>query len=87
MWETDEFLGKGCLTCVDGMFIALDEKSGEVVMFEASDVRWKEHGRFQLGPLSEKRSRRGGIWTHPVVSGGKLYLKDQENLFCYDISE
>ena len=87
MWETDEFLGKGCLTCVDGMFLALDEKSGEVVMFEASDVRWKEHGRFQLGPLSEKRSRRGGIWTHPVVSGGKLYLKDQENLFCYDISE
>lgn len=87
MWSNEDELGKGCVTCVDGMLIAVDEKSGEVAMFEASDVRWKEHGRFQLGPLSEKRSRQGGIWTHPVVSGGKLYLKDQEILYCYDVSK
>jgi hypothetical protein len=25
------------------------------------------------------------IWTHPVVSGGKLYLRDQELLFSFDV--
>jgi outer membrane protein assembly factor BamB len=24
-------------------------------------------------------------WSHPVVVGGKLYLREQDNLFCYDI--
>ena len=25
------------------------------------------------------------IWVHPVVSGGKLYLRDQELLFAYEV--
>lgn len=86
VWSSEE-LGKGCVTCVDGKLIAVDERSGEVVLLDATDVDWRERGRFELSPHSEKRSRRGGIWTHPVVSGGKLFLKDQEILYCYDVSE
>jgi hypothetical protein len=26
------------------------------------------------------------VWTHPVVSGGRLYLRDQELLFSFDVS-
>ncbi|MEN9635800.1 MAG: hypothetical protein RL077_4204, partial [Verrucomicrobiota bacterium] len=25
------------------------------------------------------------IWTHPVVSNGKLYLRDQDLIYCYDV--
>jgi len=26
-------------------------------------------------------------WPHPVVAGGKLYIRDQDKLFCYDIKQ
>ena len=48
---------------------------------------WEEKGRFQLDPQSEYRSPRGKIWTHPTIANGKLYLRDQEIVYCYDISE
>jgi hypothetical protein len=27
----------------------------------------------------------GGLWA-PLVAGKKLYLRDQDQLFCYDIA-
>jgi hypothetical protein len=39
-----------------------------------------------LEPQTTKRSPQGRIWTHPVIANGKLYLRDQELLSCYDIS-
>ena len=48
---------------------------------------WNEQGRFTLEPQSKLRSRDGKIWTHPVISNGRLYLRDQELLFCFDVME
>jgi hypothetical protein len=31
------------------------------------------------------RPPRGQIWTPPVVANGKLYLRDQDLLFCFDV--
>jgi len=36
-------------------------------------------------PQSEKRNPRGAIWVHPVIANGKLFLRDQEIINCYDI--
>ena len=30
--------------------------------------------------------RSAAIWTHPVVANGRLYLRDQELIFCYEVS-
>ncbi|MEC9054013.1 MAG: hypothetical protein VX633_01810 [Verrucomicrobiota bacterium] len=27
----------------------------------------------------------GKVWTHPVVVNGKLYLRDQDLVFCFDV--
>jgi outer membrane protein assembly factor BamB len=78
-------LGKGAIHCADGMLYLLDEKSGDVVLIEASPKGWNESGRFTLSPLSEKRNPKGGIWPHPVVSNGKLYLRDQEYIYCFNV--
>ncbi len=86
LWEEEE-LGKGSVTYADGCLYLLDEKSGEVVLAEASDAAWREKGRFTLSPQTEQRSRSGGIWTHPVIANGYLYLKDQEILYCYKITK
>ena len=69
----------------DGMLYCLDESKGTVVLVEASPKGWNEKGRFTLSPQTEKRSSQGKVWTHPVVVDGKLYLRDQELLYCYDV--
>jgi hypothetical protein len=32
------------------------------------------------------RKKSGKIWTPPVVANGRLYLRDQELIFCYDVA-
>lgn len=84
-WNERGALGKGCVTYADGMLYCVDEGSGEVALVEATTKRWNEVSRFKLTPQTTRRSPRGRIWTHPVVSNGKLYLRDQDLLFCYDV--
>lgn len=84
VWASKNF-GKGAIHYADGKFYCLDERSGVVALVEASDKEWKEISRFTLSPLSEKRSKQGGIWPHPVVLNGRLYLRDQEYVYCYDV--
>ncbi len=79
-------VGKGAVSSADGMLYCLDEKTGAVVLAAASPKGWKESGRFTLDPQSKIRSPKGHVWTHPVISHGKLYLRDQELIYCFDIS-
>jgi outer membrane protein assembly factor BamB len=85
LWNDKTQLSKGSLTCADGRLYCLEEKSGIVGLLEASPKGYKEHGRFTLDPLTTLRKPSWGIWAHPVVADGKLYLRDQELLFCYDV--
>ncbi|MGH7955536.1 MAG: PQQ-binding-like beta-propeller repeat protein [Opitutaceae bacterium] len=78
-------LGKGAVGYADGMLYCLEESSGTVALVEASPKGWKEHGRFKLDPQTKIRSARGRIWTHPVISNGKLYLRDQDLIYCHDV--
>ncbi len=78
-------LKKGGIGAADGMLYCLEEGSGTVVLVDASPKGWKEHGRFKLTPQTKIRSERGKIWTHPVISHGKLYLRDQDLIYCYDV--
>jgi len=34
---------------------------------------------------SKNRRPSGGLWTHPVIANGRLYVRDQELLFCFDL--
>lgn len=86
VWSHRGF-GKGAVGYADGMLYCVEEGSGTVVLVEASPAGWKEHGRFKLDPQSKIRSSSGRIWTHPVISNGKLYLRDQDLIYCYDIKK
>ena len=78
-------LGKGAIAYADGMLYLLEEGSGTVALIEASPKSWSEKSRFKLEPQTTQRNPQGRIWTHPVISNGKLYLRDQELLFCFDV--
>ena len=84
-WRSKE-LGKGAVTCANEMLYCIGEQDGEVALVEATPESWKEVSRFTLQPQSELRQPRGRIWTHPVVADGKMYLRDQELLFCFDVA-
>lgn len=86
VWSEKTALGKGALAYADGRLYCLAENNGTVVLAEASTKGWKEHGRFKLDPQTTQRNPQGRIWTHPVIVGGKLYLRDQELLHCYDVT-
>ncbi|MEM8944077.1 MAG: PQQ-binding-like beta-propeller repeat protein [Planctomycetota bacterium] len=86
VWLERKALEKGAIAYADGRFYCLGEDTGDVVLISASVEGWEEHGRFTLDPQSELRAPKGRIWTHPVIAGGRMYLRDQQLLYCFDIS-
>lgn len=78
-------LQKGSVHAVDGLLICVNERDGMVSLVEANPEKFVKKGQFKLEPQSRIRSPKGMIWTHPLVLNGKLYLRDQEYIHCYDV--
>lgn len=83
--EKGRFTTKGAVHIADGKLIALNEDDGTVTLAEVSPEGFKQLGQFTLDPQSPNRNPKGKVWTHPLVVGGKLYLRDQEFIVCYDV--
>ncbi len=86
VWNHREFK-KGAVAYADGMLYCLEEGSGKLALIEASPAGWKPHGKFTLDPQTKIRNPQGRIWVHPVISNGKLYLRDQDLIYCYDVKK
>jgi outer membrane protein assembly factor BamB len=86
-WSVDNRkLGKGAVTAADGFLYCLGESSDLVVHTPASPQQKLTIAEsFTLPETSKRRKPSGRNWTHPVIANGKLYLRDQELLFCYDV--
>ena len=84
-WQEKRALGAGSLTYADGRLYCYAENDGTAALVEASPGGWKETGRFRIPASSAQRKPSGKIWTPPVVAGGRLYLRDQELLFAFDL--
>jgi outer membrane protein assembly factor BamB len=92
------WLDRSQLQCTSGSIVAADGRlylysdTGTAVLLDADPKKWQENGRFELPEKSTANKgrpsgRSAAIWTPPVVANGRLYLRDQELLFCYDVSE
>ncbi len=86
VWHERTGLGGGAVIYADGRLYILGEHDAVVRLVEVSEEGWTLHGKFQMDPPSDHR-KSGRVWTHPVIADGKLYLRDQEYLFCYDVRE
>jgi outer membrane protein assembly factor BamB len=89
VWSEKRALGRGSVTAADGRLYCLGENVDEraLALVQASPAGWKESGRLIMPKQSELRRPRGMLWTPPVIANGRLYLRDQELLFCYDIKD
>lgn len=77
MWS-HRSVGKGALTYADGMLYLIGEDR-VVGLAEANPNAYVEKGRFAIDDFGRPS------WAHPVVAGGKLYVRNQGMLTCYDV--
>jgi hypothetical protein len=75
---TDRSVGKGAVTFADGMLYLLSEDR-VVGLAEATTAGYREKGRFTIP------DQGWPSWAHPVVSDGRLYLRNQKWLAAYDV--
>lgn len=79
-WE-DRRPGKGSVAAADGRIYYRNE-NGPMILIEANPKQYVECGRFNPPDRSGKNT-----WSNPVLANGKLYLRDQGALLCYDIKQ
>ncbi|HEY7315842.1 MAG TPA: PQQ-binding-like beta-propeller repeat protein [Gemmataceae bacterium] len=72
--------GKGSIAYADDRLYYRNE-GGPVILVEANPKKYVEHGRFSP-PRTDKPA-----WPHPVIANGKLYIRDQQYLYCYDVKQ
>jgi outer membrane protein assembly factor BamB len=81
----DRKLGAGSLTYADGHLYCLGQRGTMALVVASPKDQFKVVSSFPLPPASPNRPKQGGVWTHPVIANGKLYLRDQELLYCYEV--
>jgi outer membrane protein assembly factor BamB len=77
-------IGKGAVIYADGLFYHVQENDGKVFLFSASPEGSSLKGSFVLEPQSAER-KKGKVWVHPIIANGRLYLRDQNYIYCFDI--
>lgn len=54
-------------------------QDGLMVLIEATPDEYRERGSFKIPDVDQFS------WSHPVITGGHLFLREQDNLFAYDL--
>jgi outer membrane protein assembly factor BamB len=72
--------GSAAITYADGKLI-FRYQNGRVSLIDATPEGYKEKSFFELEGVAEKKPS----WPYPVICGGKLYLREQDRLMCYDV--
>lgn len=76
-WQQSGF-EKGGLCAVDGTIIVLDGRNGDLAQVALTPDAYKELGRM-AAPLG------GQSWTAPIVTDGRLIIRNKQQLACLDI--
>jgi outer membrane protein assembly factor BamB len=76
VWDAPRGLGRATFVRVRDHFIALGER-GDLALIEISPVEYREKRRLRVLPYP--------CWTPPVISDGRLYLRNERTLVCYDL--
>jgi outer membrane protein assembly factor BamB len=82
-WE-ERSVAPGSLCYADGLLF-LHGEDGEVALVEASPDGYHEKGRFTPAEQPAKANGMEKAWAYPVASNGRLYIRDHESLWCYNV--
>lgn len=76
-WQSSG-VGKGSLCYADGQLYTFGENGGRIGLIDADPRAFRPHGQFAV-------KGSGPSWAHPVVDGGRLFLRYANNLYCFDV--
>jgi outer membrane protein assembly factor BamB len=77
---------KGSVLAVGGdRLLVQNERNGLLAVIAASPEGWKEFGRMDFPERTKISTTDNMVWAHPVIAHGKLYVRDHDLLFCYDL--
>jgi alcohol dehydrogenase (cytochrome c) len=82
LWDQRATVGrraKGSLALAEGLLYYRME-DGAMCLIEPNPKQYTERSRFQQPDRTSLPA-----WSHPVIANGRLYVRDQDVLFCYDI--
>ena len=71
-------VGKGSVVWADGMLYLFSEENGQAALATCSPKGLEIKGQVKV-------DGEGPSWAHPVVIGGRLYLRYDKNLYCFDV--
>jgi outer membrane protein assembly factor BamB len=77
---SEKAVGKGSLCFADGMFYLFSENGGQAGLADCSPKGLELKGKVKV-------KGNGPSWAHPVVIGGRLYLRYDTNLYCFDVKD
>lgn len=86
-WKTGETkyaekgVGKGPVTFAEGMLYTMSENR-DVGLVKATPEAHDVISRFEI-----PRQGKGKTWAHPVVCGGRLYIRHGDYLYAYDVKK
>jgi outer membrane protein assembly factor BamB len=83
-WQT-RGTGAGSILFADGNLYVHGE-DGKVTLVEATPEAYRVRGSFSPNDPPERKSRESA-WAYPVVANGRLYIRDKNVLWCYDVHD
>jgi outer membrane protein assembly factor BamB len=83
VWKQDRGPGSGSAAVLyaDGN-LYFRYQDGVLALIEATPAGYHEKGSFHIPENSGSPS-----WPHPVIAHGRLYIRDQDTLLCYDVRQ
>jgi outer membrane protein assembly factor BamB len=75
-------VGAGSICYADGC-LYLHGENGDVALVEATPEEYREKGRFT--PADSPDRGKSKAWAYPVVANGRLYIRDLNMVWCYDV--
>ncbi len=79
MWAERD-ISRGSLTFADGYIYRITEDRGDLALWKPTPEKYDIVSRFRLPDEGN-----GPFWSHPVVFGGRLYVRHGTFLYCYDV--
>lgn len=80
VWEKERGPGKESAAVIaadGGLYFRYQD--GIMALIEASPTGYSQKGVFKLATVN------GSSWPHPVIKDGRLFIRDQDALLCYDL--
>ena len=77
-WKAGRYGSGQVLLLPDQPLLVVTTESGEAVLISPNSEKLAELGRFQ--------AVEGKTWNHPVIAEGKLFVRNAEEMACYELS-